>query len=407
MSFGTAGCNLGCKFCQNWSISKSREIERLSEAATPEAIAAAARRLECRSVAFTYNDPVVWAEYAIDAARACRAAGVKTVAVTAGYIRPAARGPFFECIDAANVDLKGFSEDFYRRVTLSHLAPVLDTLRWLKRETEVWFEITNLVIPQANDSLAEIRRMCQWILDELGPDVPLHFTAFHPDFRMTDRGRTPAETLLAAREIARSSGLNYVYVGNVHAPREQSTFCPRCQGLLIERNGYELGAYGLSGDRCRRCQAPIAGRFDASPGDWGPRRQPVRIADFAPPKLSASPPIVQPNAAEPKESTIFPMNVVSPTHPPLELSHDQEQAVLCGAARVVAAAARGLDPQAAGDELAAFSALHVAGAFVTLKRDGRLRSCCGAHGERMSLARAVTHAALRAANDDPRFPPIS
>ncbi|HUY91561.1 MAG TPA: AmmeMemoRadiSam system radical SAM enzyme [Pirellulales bacterium] len=405
LSFGTAGCNLGCKFCQNWSISKSREIEQLSEEATPEAIAAAAQRLGCRSVAFTYNDPVVWAEYAIDAARACRAAGVKTVAVTAGYISPAARGPFFEFIDAANVDLKGFTEDFYRHVTLSHLAPVLDTLRWLKRETDVWFEITNLVIPQANDSLDEIRQMCQWIVDELGADVPLHFTAFHPDFRMTDRGRTPAETLLAARDVARSLGLNYVYVGNVHAPRDQSTFCPQCGGLLIERDGYEIGAYGLAGDRCGHCRTPIAGRFDASPGHWGSRRQPVRIAEFAPRTLHASLPVVQPNQPQPATPTL-PMNVSTPSVPSSELSPEHEQAVLRAAGRVVAAAARG-EPHAAGEELAPFSALIVGGAFVTLKREGRLRSCCGTHGQGVPLPQAIAHAAMRAANDDPRFPPIS
>ncbi|HEV7226327.1 MAG TPA: AmmeMemoRadiSam system radical SAM enzyme, partial [Pirellulales bacterium] len=407
LSFGTAGCNLGCKFCQNWSISKSREIERLSEAATPDAIAEAARRLGSKSVAFTYNDPVVWAEYAIDTVRACRAAGVKTVAVTAGYISPAARGPFFEFMDAANVDLKGFTEDFYRHVTLSHLEPVLDTLSWLKRETDVWFEITNLVIPQANDSLDEIREMCHWILDRLGPDVPLHFTAFHPDFRMTDRGRTPAETLLAAREIARSLGLNYVYVGNVHAPREQSTFCPQCQALLIERNGYELGTYGLAGDRCQRCQTPIPGRFDAKPGQWGSRRQSVRIADFAPSKGIASLLVLHPNASEPKGSTTLPMNASSPTSLPTELSPDQEQTVLRAAGRIVVAAARGLEPHDASGDLGPFAAMHIGGAFVTLKREGRLRSCCGAQGGPMPLGQALMHAARRAANDDPRFPPIS
>src|SRR5215208_453866 len=182
LSFGTAGCNLGCKFCQNWDISKSREVERLSEVATPEAIAEAARRHGCRSVAFTYNDPVVWAEYAIETARACHAVGVKTVAVTAGYITTQARGPFYEHMDAANVDLKGFTEDFYRRITYSHLQPVLDTLEWLKKETSVWFEITNLVIPQANDAMDDIRRMCGWILEHCGDLVPVHFTAFHPDF---------------------------------------------------------------------------------------------------------------------------------------------------------------------------------------------------------------------------------
>src|SRR3954447_19426054 len=194
LSFGTAGCNLGCKFCQNWDISKSREVERLSELATPEAIAEAARRHGCRSVAFTYKDPVIWAEYAIETARACRAAGVKTVAVTAGYITPEARGPFFEVMDAANVDLKGFTEEFYQHVTYSHLQPVLETLEWLKRESDTWFEITNLVIPRANDSMDEIRQMRQWILKQCGDDVAVHFTAFPPDFRMRDRPNTPRET---------------------------------------------------------------------------------------------------------------------------------------------------------------------------------------------------------------------
>ncbi|MCA1686648.1 MAG: AmmeMemoRadiSam system radical SAM enzyme, partial [Planctomycetia bacterium] len=228
LSFGTAGCNLGCKFCQNWDISKSKEVERLSERATPEAIAEAARSLDCRSVAFTYNDPVIWAEYAIETAKACRAVGVKAVAVTAGYITPEARGAFFEFMDAANVDLKGFTEEFYRHVTYSHLQPVLDTLAWLKKETDVWFEITNLVIPGENDSVDEIRRMSGWVLEHCGDEVPLHFSAFHPDFRMTDRPNTPHETLLRAHEAARREGLKYVYVGNVHDVAHQSTDCPHC-----------------------------------------------------------------------------------------------------------------------------------------------------------------------------------
>src|SRR6187401_754764 len=194
LSFGTAGCNLGCKFCQNWSISKSREVELLSEKASPEAIARAAQEHGCRSVAFTYNDPVIWAEYAMDTARACRETGVKTVAVTAGYITPAARGPFYEVMEAANVDLKGFTEEFYQKLTLSHLQPVLDTLRWLKQESNTWFEITNLIIPRANDSPDELKQMCDWILESVGPDVPVHFTAFHPDFRLMDRERTPPAT---------------------------------------------------------------------------------------------------------------------------------------------------------------------------------------------------------------------
>jgi AmmeMemoRadiSam system radical SAM enzyme len=282
LSFGTAGCNLGCKFCQNWDISKSREIERLSELATPEMIAAAAKQLGCRSVAFTYNDPIIWAEYAIDTAKACRAVGVKTVAVTAGYITELARGPFYEYMDAANVDLKAFTEDFYQHITLSHLQPVLDTLVWLKRETNVWFEITNLVIPQANDSDDEFRRMCDWILANLGDDVPIHFTAFHPDFRMTDRPNTPKETLLAAYDIARRAGIKYAYTGNVDDVKHQSTYCPSCGQCVIERNWYDLSKWYLRGDQCAHCGEKVHGHFENQPGNWGRRRLPVNMRDFAP-----------------------------------------------------------------------------------------------------------------------------
>lgn len=279
LSFGTAGCNLGCQFCQNWDISRSREIERLSEPATPEMIAAAAIRTGCRSVAFTYNDPVVWAEYAIDTARECRMAGIRTVAVTAGYISPCARSDFFNAMDAANVDLKAFTEDFYHRITYSHLQPVLDTLRWLKHESDVWFEITNLIIPGMNDSPDELRQMCDWIMDSVGADVPVHFSAFHPDFRMNDRPQTPAETLLFARETALRQGLRFVYVGNVSDPPNQSTWCPSCGTLLIERNWYQLGEYQLKGNRCSRCDTMIPGVFEEQPGNWGNRRLPIRIAE--------------------------------------------------------------------------------------------------------------------------------
>lgn len=286
LSFGTAGCNLGCKFCQNWSISKSREIEQLSESAGPEQIARAAALTGCRSVAFTYNDPVIWAEYAIDTAKACHALGIKTVAVTAGYISPGAREAFYAVMDAANVDLKAFSEHFYQHLTLSHLQPVLDTLRWLKHETNVWFEITNLVIPGENDNLDEVRRMCEWCYDNVGPDVPLHFTAFHPDFRLRDRPHTPPETLVKCYELARACGLNYVYTGNVNDLRHQSTYCPQCGTVLVERNWYNLGQYQLNGANCGHCGHTIAGRFDDAAGTWGARRLPLRIADFATPKLT-------------------------------------------------------------------------------------------------------------------------
>ncbi len=277
LSLGTAGCNLGCKFCQNWDISKSRAMDTLSADATPKAIVEAAKQAGCRSIAFTYNDPVIWAEYAIDIAKQARAAGVKTVAVTAGYISPEARGAFFEHIDAANVDLKAFSETFYRKLTQTRLAPVLDTLEYLKRETEVWLEITTLVIPGENDSEDELRAMADWVVEHLGPDVPLHFSAFHPDFKMMETPRTPHETLINARQIAMDAGLRYVYVGNVTDVRRESTWCPGCGGLLIERDRYELGRYGLDGNRCRACGYLLPGSYEAEPGSWGRRRVPLTI----------------------------------------------------------------------------------------------------------------------------------
>jgi len=275
LSFGTAGCNLGCKFCQNWTTTKSRAIDESCEAADPSSIARAAETHSCRSVAFTYNDPIVWAEYAIDTAMECRKRGVKTVAVTSGYMQPDARGPFFECMDAANVDLKGFDEGFYRALTGGHLEPVLDTLRWLANKTEVWLEITNLVIPHANDSPKVIRAMCEWILHELGPDVPVHFTAFHPDFQMVDREPTPSATLAMSYETAKSTGLHYVYTGNTYDPSGQSTICPQCARVVIERVGYELGDVSLEGGCCKFCGTQIAGVFEDSPGNWGSKRLPI------------------------------------------------------------------------------------------------------------------------------------
>ena len=277
LSFGTAGCNLGCRFCQNWDISKAREFDRLSDAASPDAIAASAKRLGCHSVAFTYNDPVIFAEYAIEVAQACRAQGIKTVAVTAGYITDEARPEFYRAMDAANVDLKAFTEDFYHRLCYAQLQPVLDTLVYLRRETDVWFEVTTLLIPGENDSRGELDRASDWFAANLGPDVPWHFTAFHPDFKMLDKPRTPPATLARAREIARAKGLKHVYTGNVHDRMGGSTWCPACGALLIERDWYELGAYNLDGNRCRACGCEIAGRFERQPGTWGARRLPVRL----------------------------------------------------------------------------------------------------------------------------------
>jgi pyruvate formate lyase activating enzyme len=277
-SFGTAGCNLTCKFCQNWDISKARETDKLNQSASPVAIAEAARRLGCRSVAFTYNDPVIFLEYAVDTARACHDVGLKTVAVTAGYITKQARGEFFEHIDAANVDLKGFTEGFYRNLCGGRLSEVLDTLVWLRRETSVWLEITTLLIPGENDSTAELSALASWVAAELGVDVPLHFTAFHPDWRMLAHGPTPSETLTRARAIAMGRGLRYVYTGNVHDPAGGSTYCSGCGGLLIGRDWYELNGWGLDeAGRCRTCGTALAGVLEARPGDWGRKRQPVRF----------------------------------------------------------------------------------------------------------------------------------
>ncbi len=401
LSFGTAGCNLGCKFCQNWTSSKSREVDAFCDLADPESIAAAAQRHHCRSVAFTYNDPIVWAEYAIDTARACRAVGVKTVAVTSGYIAPAAREAFYAVMDAANVDLKGFREEFYWKLTSGHLAPVLDTLRWLVHETDVWLEITNLVIPGANDSDDEIRRMCQWIAEELGPDVPLHFSAFHPDFRMRDRGATPPATLARACQFARDAGLRYVYTGNVSDSARQSTYCPGCGRLVIERNGYTLGEYGLEQDRCRSCGARIAGRFDASPGDWGSRRLPIRIA--APARPKPSPPL---SAGESRMESPSPQESVQQTWQRPKLTVEQEAAIFRTAGRRVAAAVRCHAPEPSEPQLSPIAEMPLLGAFVTLKRAGQLRSCCGFLGQSVPLAQALEHASVRAAKDDPRFPPI-
>lgn len=275
LSLGTAGCNLGCKFCQNWDISKSREMDTLASLATPDTIVQAAKEAGCRSIAFTYNDPVIWAEYAIDIARAAQPAGLKTVAVTAGYINPEARAEFFRWIDAANVDLKAFSETFYRKLTQTQLKPVLDTLVYLKHETDVWFEITTLVIPGENDSPEELNTMCDWIVDKLGPDVPVHFTAFHPDYKMLDTPRTPHETLMRARQTALDAGVRYAYVGNVHDVQRESTYCPDCGVLLIERDWYNLGQYKIKDGRCPGCGVNIAGVFENQPGHWGRRRLPV------------------------------------------------------------------------------------------------------------------------------------
>jgi pyruvate formate lyase activating enzyme len=282
LSFGTAGCNLACRYCQNWDISKSREIDTLADAASPETIARAARELGCRSVAFTYNDPVIFMEYAIDVAQACHELSIKTVAVTAGYMCDEPRVEFYRHMDAANIDLKAFTERFYQQLCAGQLQPVLDTLRYLKHETEVWFEITNLIIPGENDSDAEINALTRWVVDNLGTDVPLHFSAFHPDYKMLDKPRTPSSTLTRARNIALENGVQYAYTGNVFDERGDSTYCHQCGEKLIGRDWYVLTAWNLTEDgRCPVCNTACTGVYESQPGTWGSRRQPVRLSRFS------------------------------------------------------------------------------------------------------------------------------
>jgi len=282
LSFGTAGCNLACKFCQNWDISKSRHQDTLADAAAPEVIARAARDLDCRSVAFTYNDPVIFLEYAVDVAQACHERGLETVAVTAGSICEEPRADFFRHINAANVDLKAFSEQFYQKICNASLQPVLDTLLYLRHETNVWLEITTLLIPGENDAESELHAMTAWIVENLGPDVPIHFTAFHPDWKMLDKHPTPASTLTRARAIAMRNGIRYAYTGNVHDAEGGSTFCHQCGARLIARDWYVLTEWNLGDDgRCLSCGAAPAGRFGGEPGTWGARRLPVRLREYA------------------------------------------------------------------------------------------------------------------------------
>ncbi|WP_066015735.1 AmmeMemoRadiSam system radical SAM enzyme [Endozoicomonas atrinae] len=281
LSFGTAGCNLACKFCQNWDMSKSREMDTLADQASPEQLTDTAEQLGCWSLAFTYNDPVIFLEYAIDVAQAAHAKNLKSVAVSAGYICEQPREEFFRYMDAANIDLKAFSEGFYRKICGGALQPVLETLEYLKHETSVWFEITTLLIPGENDSDRELDDMCQWIVEHLGVDVPIHFTAFHPDWKMRDHASTPAATLTRARQIAMNHGIRYAYTGNVHDSDGGSTRCHHCHSLLIERDWYVLGEWGVNASQgkgfCQQCGTPVAGVFEKQPGVWGSRRVPVKI----------------------------------------------------------------------------------------------------------------------------------
>ena len=282
LSFGTAGCNLACKFCQNWDISKSREQDTLADQASPELIARAAKKLNCSSVAFTYNDPVIFLEYAIDVARACKELGVRSVAKTAGEICAEPRIEFYSHMDAANIDLKAFTERFYHQICGAHLQPVLETIEYVKKKTNVWLELTTLLIPGENDSDNEIEEMTQWVMEHLGPDVPHHFTAFHPDWKMMDKPRTPQSTLTRARQIAIKNGMHFVYTGNVYDREGGSTYCSGCKQTVIGRTSWEILSWNLSPEgKCRNCGTVCPGVFDAQPGNWGAKRVPVHLKDAA------------------------------------------------------------------------------------------------------------------------------
>lgn len=275
LSFGTAGCNLACKFCQNWDMSKSREMDTLAATAMPEQIAEAALQLDCKSIAFTYNDPVIFLEYARDTAIACQERGIKSIAVTAGYICEKPREEFFQYMDAVNVDLKAFTDEFYYKLCGGHLENVLNTLLYIRHHTNCWLEITTLLIPGKNDSDEEISAMSKWIVGHLGNHVPLHFSAFHPDWKMKDIPATPASTLTRARQIALDNGVNFVYTGNVHDSIGSSTYCPNCKKCVIERDWYQLGEWHLRNGSCAQCGTRIPGHFESNPGQFGSRRIPL------------------------------------------------------------------------------------------------------------------------------------
>jgi pyruvate formate lyase activating enzyme len=264
-SLGTAGCNMGCSFCQNWDISKSKQDQVRSIRVPPQDVPLLAREYDCPSIAFTYNEPTIWGEYVVDICRAAKAGGLKTIMVSNGYITREAFHDIYDHVDAANIDLKAFTDQFYGRVTLTHLQPVLDTLQWLKNETNVWFEITNLLIPTLNDDPLETRRLADWIVDHLGPDVPLHFTAFHPDFRLRDKPPTPPETLHLARKIALEAGLRYVYEGNI-PDGAGDTYCPDCGTVLIRRDWHRILSNTLHHGACPRCGQSIPGRWESNAG---------------------------------------------------------------------------------------------------------------------------------------------
>ena len=398
LSFGTSGCNLGCKFCQNWDISKSKEIQKMSQEALPEDIVHAAKKSNCRSLAFTYNDPTTWAEYVIDTAKIARQEGIKTIAVTAAYINPQSRKELYQNIDAANIDLKAFSDLFYRRLTRSEIAPVLDTIQWMKNETNVWFELTTLLIPKENDSAEEIKQMCDWILSHIGDEVPIHFTAFHPDYKMMKTPKTPHSTLVMAREIALNLGIKYAYIGNCLDVERQSTYCPSCKKVLIERDHYELGAYHILEGRCAFCHTSIPGVFEDKRGSWGRKREPLRVVggnDQNTVFLEASKKIEEAKRRQMEQK-----------HKEF-LTESESQKILAFARSVVSSSITGKEQTFILDK--ALFEKEIYGVFISLKREGILRGCTGVfdHPTGLTLGQYIQYAAENTAKNDTRFPSLT
>ena len=279
LSFGTLGCNLGCKFCQNWDVSRCQVKDAVVELVPPHEIARAARKMGCSSVAFTYNEPVVFHEYAVATAKECHKLGIRTVAVTAGYVSPEPREEFYSHMDAVNVDLKAFTDSFYREYTNAELQPVLETLEYIRKQTFTWLEITTLLIPGLNDSPHELEAMSKWIVETLGPEVPLHLTAFFPSYKMSDHPYMSPELLRRARKIVLRSGLRYVYTGNIRDPKSESTYCHSCKKILIGRNDYNFTDWNLSEEgACKNCGTVCPGVFEAKPGTWGSKRTQIKLA---------------------------------------------------------------------------------------------------------------------------------
>ncbi|MGR3218251.1 MAG: AmmeMemoRadiSam system radical SAM enzyme [Candidatus Anammoxibacter sp.] len=257
LSVATAGCNLRCLNCQNWEISQSRPGDTRNFDLMPENLAVSTKTRNIPSIAYTYSDPVIFYEYVIDSARIAKRLGIKNVLVTAGYVNEDPLREICKVVDAANVDLKSFNNGFYKKVSKATLSPVLNCLK-VMREEGVWIEVTRLIIPTLSDDLDDIKRMCEWMVRELGEYTPLHLSRFHPSYKLKMLYPTPVETLVRASEVARNAGLQFVYVGNIPGHNSEDTICPRCKETIINREGYHIHKNGLNDGRCK-CGEEIPG----------------------------------------------------------------------------------------------------------------------------------------------------